>query len=310
FKSASVVVGGLVFLLLLFLAFKFLIQPNYQLDKGIKKVLVASRSAESTQSPIYNELKQEVATYYKSSALDLKDIINVVLLLSKAGFSLEQILEGFDDVLDLAVVTYTDINVTVVAVSYFYFLFYEQLSYTVNPKEQLQYTANILAEAWQKDIELDEIVILMKHLSSIDRILIEVNYEDLIAALSVISNRDRQNLISVFVQIAKQPHMLRDLGIVFAARSSIEFIDVMNRFHNIYVRQGYEQTTLYEFSQVLGYADAQAIINVLRHYDRFKKEAAEIGKNFSSLELKLKLIKEQTFWNLLKIISRRAIVIF
>ena len=82
-------------------AIKDIIKVYNELDEGMRKVMAVATFTGETQTRIYAELAQKAKDYFATSALGMKDITEAMYQLGTAGLSTEQIMGGFEHVLNL-----------------------------------------------------------------------------------------------------------------------------------------------------------------------------------------------------------------
>ena len=225
-------------------AIKDIIKAYRELDQGMRKVMAVATFTGDTQKRVYAELETEARRYFATSSAGMKDITNAMYQLGTAGLSTEQIMEGFEHVMNLSIGTFGDVTSAGRLMAGIFNVFGDELKEVGDTAEQMRYVSDLLTTAWKNNqIELSELNTAMGYLATSGKV-VGLGLQELVATASVMSDallrggKGGRLLARGFVQLAKEGKKLENLGVYFDPTKPLDFHDVMSQLHTIYQKQG------------------------------------------------------------------------
>jgi len=285
---------------------KDIIKTYKELDEGMRKVMAVATWTGETQGKVYADLEARARGYFSSTAKGMKDITEAMYQLGTAGRSTEEIMEGFEHVMNLAVGTFGNVTTSGRIVAGILNVFEKQLIKVGGTSEQLEYISDLLASAWKNNqIELSELNTAMGYLSSVGSAL-KMSLQELVAASSVMSDallrggKGGRLLSRSFVEIIKDSKKLRDLGVIFDPYKPLNFYDVMKQLHEIYEKQAGSMGFVNDLVDVFGVRGVRAVLSVLQQWEKFNKELARTPEEIKGTAKELKELAEGSWGALFK----------
>lgn len=295
-------------------AVKDIISVYTELDVRMKKVMAVATYTNETQLKTYKALEAEVKRYYITSSRSIADITEAMYQLGTAGRSTEEMMKGFDDILNLAVGTFGNVAEAGKVVSGILNVFNKDLERVGSTSKKIQYITDLLADAWKNNqIELSEINTAMGYLASVGNAL-NIDLKTLISTTAVMSDgmlrggKGARYLAQAFVQIAKESDKLRDLGVVFDPNKPLDFYNVMSQLKAQFDAQRGSLSYTNDLIDVFGDRGSRAILSVLTQWEKWNKELAKTPDEIEGTAQKLKQLAESDWGTILKKFWREATV--
>ncbi len=259
-------------------AIKDIANEYKDLDKGMRKVMAVATFTADTQKKIYAELEQAAKSYFTTSSAGMKDITESMYQLGTAGLSTEQIMEGFEHVMNLSIGTFGDVTTAGRVMAGIFNVFGDELKDVGDTSKQMQYVADLLASAWKNNqIELNELNTAMGYLATSGKV-VGLGLKVLVASASVMSDallrggKGGRLLARGFVQLAKEGKKLEDMGVYFDPTKPLDFYEVMKQLHTIYQKEGKSLVFLNELVSIFGTRGIRAVGAVLGQWEKFNEE--------------------------------------
>jgi len=295
-------------------AVKDIIQVYTELDEKMKRVMAVATYTNTTQLKTYRALEAEVKKYYVTSGRSIADITEAMYQLGTAGRSTEEIMKGFDDVLNLAIGTFGNVAESGKVVSGILNVFDKDLEKVGSTSKKIQYITDLLADAWKNNqIELSEINTAMGYLASVGNSL-NIDLKTLISTTAVMSDgmlrggKGARYLAQAFVQIAKESSKLRELGIVFDPNKPLDFYDVMTQLKAQFDAQRGSLSYTNDLIDVFGDRGSRAILSILTQWEKWNEEIEKTPEQIDGTAQKLKELAESDWGTILKKMWRTATV--
>jgi len=273
---------------------------------------VATTTGKS-QERIYGELQQAAKSYFVTSTAGMKDITEAMYQLGTAGLSTEQIMSGFEHVMNLSIGTYSDVTTAGRLMAGIFNVFGDELKEAGDTAEQMQYVSDLLATAWQNNqIELGELNTAMGHLAASGKV-VGLGLKELIAISSVMSDallrggKGGRLMARGFIQLAKEGKKLDDLGVIFDPTKPLDFHAVMSQLHTIYQKQGKSLVFLNELVDIFGARGIKSVGGVLEQFEKFNKEVGRTPEVIDGASASLAQIAQLSRGDLIKKIWHKAI---
>ena len=289
-----------------------IIQAYRELDEGMRRVMAVATYTTETQARTYAELEHSAKVYFASSAVGFKEITEAMYQLGTAGRSTEEMLSGFNHILDLAAGTFGNVATAGKTVSGILNVFEKQLKAVGTTSDQIQYVADLLAVAWKNNqIELSELATAMSYLGSVGGAL-EMDLKELIASASVMSdalNRGGKGgrlLARSFTEIIHDSRKLRQLGVLFDPSQPLNYYDVMKQIHDLYVKQEGSMSFVNELISIFGQQGSRAVLNVVQQWEKFNKELARTPEEIKGIAKQLKELSEGSWWKIISILWKQT----
>lgn len=283
-----------------------------ELDKGMRKVIAVTNTVGKEQIRIYGELERRARIAFTNTARSMTEVTEAMYQIGTAGRSTEEILEGFEHVLNLAVGTFGNVAVAGKTVSGILNVFEHQLKRVGDTSQQIQYVSDLLAVAWRNNqIELSEVAQSMQYLASEGNVL-DISLEELIASSSVLNDamlrggKGGRLLARAFVQIAKDSDKLRRLGVLFDPNKPLKFRDIMSQLHKIYEKQRGSLTFLKDLTDIFGTRGKRAVTGLLTQWEKFNEEIDRTPEEIRGSAEELKEIAEGSWGDIMKKMWRAA----
>lgn len=287
-------------------AIKDIITTYKELDISMRKVMAVTNTNVEEQGKIYAELEQRAKAYFASTSRSIKEVTESMYQLGTAGRSNEEIMKGFEHVMNLAIGTFGEVTTSGRVVAGILNVFESSLKKVGGTSEQLRYISDLLASAWKNNqIELNELNTAMGYLSSIGSAL-DMTLQELVASSSVMSDallrggKGGRLLARSFVEIAKDSKKLRDLGVIFDPYKPLNFYNVMKQLHNIYVKSAGSMGFVNDLVDIFGVRGVRAVLSVLQQWDKFNKELNRSPEEIKGTAEELKNLAEGSWWSLLQ----------
>ncbi len=263
-----------------FSAIKNIKEEYKALDEGMRKVMAVATFTGDTQKKVYADLETQARRYFATSNAGMKDITEAMYQLGTAGLSTEQIMEGFEHVMNLSIGTFGDVVTSGRLMAGIFNVFGDELKEVGDTSEQMQYVADLLTTAWKNNqIELSELNTAMGHLAASGKV-VGLGLKELVATASVMSDallrggKGGRLLARGFVQLAKEGKKLEKLGVYFDPTKPLDFHDVMGQLHVIYEKQGKSLVFLNELVDIFGARGIKAVGGVLELFEKFNEEVS------------------------------------
>lgn len=296
-RSAMVAVLG---------AMKDIVKVYGELDKGMRKVLAVATFTSDTQKQIYADLESAARRYFSTSSTGMKNITEAMYQLGTAGLSTEQILQGFEHVLNLAIGTFGDVTTAGRLMAGIFNVFGDELARVGDTGEQMQYVSDLLTTAWKNNqIELSELNTALGYLASSGKIA-GLGLEELVATASVMSDallrggKGGRLLARGFIQLAKESKKLEDLGVYFDPTKPLDFYNVMNQLHTIFLENGRNLDFLNDLIGIFGVRGIRAVGGVLEQWEKFNKEVKRSPEEIAKAAEQQKKSAEETVSDILQ----------
>ncbi len=289
-----------------------MIKSFTELDKGMRKVMAVATYTGATQARVYAGLEQKAKQYYVTSSKGMKEITEAMYQIGTAGRSTEEIMLGFNHVLDLSIGTFGSVAQAGKTVSGIMNVFEKQLRKVGGASAQMQYVSDLLATAWKNNqIELSEMATAMQYLGSIGGAL-DISLEALIATSSVMSDaflrggKGGRLIARALIEITKSSDKLRNLGVIFDTYAPLDYYDVMNQIHAIYEKQGGSMSFLTDLIDVFGARGGRAVLSLMQQWEKFNEEISRTPEEIKGAANSLKKLAEGSWGPIIKRAWREA----
>lgn len=278
----------------------------FKLEVNMRRVLAVSGGMGDDQIKIYNTLASAARQYYQASATSIENITEAMYQLGTAGRSTEEVLKGFSHVLDLAIGTYGDVATVGRTVAGILNVFENQLESLGSTEKQIQYVTDLLAASWQNNqVEMNEIYLSMGYLAQAGNML-NISLEQLVGSAAVMNDamlrggKGSRLLAQAFIKIAQESDKLEKIGVVFDPYAPLDFYNVMEQLHKIFVEQGQSLNLVAEMQEIFGRQGGRAVAAILIQWEKWNEEIKRSGENIDDLGKKLKENSEKTFGALVR----------
>lgn len=293
-------------------AVKDIISVYTELDVKMKKVMAVATYTNETQLKTYRNLEKAVKSYYVTSGESIANITEAMYQLGTAGRSTEEMMRGFDDIMNLAIGTFGNVAEAGKVVSGILNVFDKDLEKIGSTSKKIQYITDLLADAWKNNqIELSEINTAMGYLASVGNSL-NIDLKTLISTTAVMSDgmlrggKGARYLAQAFVQIAKESDKLRDLGIVFDPNKPLDFYNVMSQLKGQFDAQRGSLSYTNDLIDVFGDRGSRAILSILTQWEKWNKEIDKTPEKIEGTAQKAKELAEKDWWTILKKLWRQS----
>jgi len=282
-----------------------IITAHRELDEGMTKVMAVAGATADTQVKIYADLENAARQYFSNTSRSMKEVTEGMYQLGTAGRSAEEMMVGFQHVMNLAIGTFGSVKDAGKTLSGVLNVFEGQLKKLGSSTLQMEYVADLLADAWKNNqVELTEMTTAMSYLGSIGGAL-NIDLKELVATSSVMSDAMLRGgkggrLISrALVEISKSSGKLRDLGVLFDPNAPLEYYDVMRQIHDLYEQQGGSMSFLTDLIEVFGTRGGRAVLNLMQQWEKFNKELGRTPDQIKGTAAELKELAESSTWQLI-----------
>jgi TP901 family phage tail tape measure protein len=279
---------------------KDIIKVYKELDEGMRRVMAVATFTGETQAKVYADLELAARNYFATSAAGMKDITEAMYQLGTAGLDTEQIMVGFEHVMNLAIATFGDVKPAGRLMAGIFNVFGEELKEVGDTAEQMQYVSDLLTTAWKNNqIELSELNTSLGHLASAGKIS-GLGLEELAASAAVMSDallrggKGGRLLAASFVKIADNRKKLQDIGVYFDPSKPLDFYDVMNQLHTIFVENGRDLEFLDKLVDIFGRRGVKAVGSHLELWEKFNEEISRTRENIDGNAKAMKESAEET----------------
>lgn len=294
-------------------AIKDIVKEYKELDEGMRKVMAVATYTSSTQAKTYAGLEQAARIYFATSSKGMKEITEAMYQLGTAGRSTEEIMEGFEHILNLTVATFGDVKIAGRITAGILNVFEDELKEIGGTSKQLQYISDLLTTAWKNNqIELSELNTAMGYLASTGKVT-GLGLKELVASASVMSDallrggKGGRLLARSFIQIAKDSKKLKTLGVIFDPNKPLDFYNVMKQLRGIYVSQGKSLSFLNDMVGIFGTRGSRAVLSVLDQWQKFNEELHRTPEEIEGTAEALKNLAEKSWPALFKKAWHQAI---
>lgn len=276
------------------------------LDKGMQKVMAVTQTYIGGQEKIYHRLTGAVKLYWATSARSMKEITEAMYQLGTAGRSAEEELRGFNHILNLAIGTFGNVADAGKTTAGILNVFEKDLQKFSNTSEKLRYISDLLAYTWQNNqVELNEIATAVGYAGSMAEVL-DIDLNTLIGTIGTLNTgllrgtKAGTSLMNAFVKISSSTDKLRRLGVIFDPRAPLDFRDVMEQIHNIYINQGKSLNFVGDLMEIFGRRGGRAILTIITQWEKWQKAIQTTPDDIQGTAEALKEIAEYNYPDLLK----------
>ncbi len=285
---------------------KSIVMVHTELDKHMRRVMAVTQETGDAQKKTYAVLEQRAKQYFATSAAGMKDITEAMYQIGTAGRSTEEIMQGFEHVLNLSIGTYGNVAQAGQIVAGILNVFEKQLRSVGNTETQIQYITDLLAVAWKNNqVELKEMQQAMTYLGSVGGAL-NIELKDLIASASVMSDamlrggKGGRLLARSLIQVSKSTGKLKELGVVFDPYKPLQYRNLMLQLHDIYEEQGQSLNMLETFIDIFGTRGGRAVFNLMQQWEKFNEEINRTPEEIKGTAAALKELAEKSWPAILK----------
>lgn len=277
-----------------------LIKAFFELDAGLAKVMTVTRIATSEQSKFYGQLTQAAWKYYQTSSASMKDITEAMYQIGTAGRSTTEILNGFNHVLDLSIATFGDIKAAGRVTTGILNVFGDSMTDLITAEEKMRYISDLLVYTWSKhQVELDEISTAIGYVGAAADSL-DIDLKTIVGTIGFLNDgllrgsKAGTSLLNTFIQLAKSPEKLRNLGVAFDPSKPLDLVDIMQQLHNRFLETGKTIDFTSDLFDVFGNRGGRAVSLIVQNFDRWIKSIKQGDKEFTNFAEHTKEIAEKT----------------
>ena len=295
---------------ILFGSIEGLIKEFISLEAGIQKVITAGDALERNQAEVSAQLDQAARGAFKTSTASFKEITEAMFELGNAGRSTEEVLAGFDKVLNLAKGTFGDVRTAAKLVGSTLNVFGDELESVGTTEEQIEFITDNLAAAFKNNqVSLGDLESSLSFLSASGAAL-DISFKELVGATSILNNnmlrggKGGRNLASALAEISKNSDKLRELGVIFDANKALNFKDIITQLAVIFDQMPASFNKMATLTEVFGTEGARAISPLINDIQKFNTEVERGGEEIKGLAEQLRKVSEQTFFKQLQIAFR------
>ena len=292
---------------------KNVISVYTDLDNKMKRVMAVATYTNDTQLKTYKNLEKAVKQYYVTSGASIANITESMYQLGTAGRSTEEMMVGFNSVMNLAIGTFGNVAEAGKVVSGILNVFNDSLEKVGSTSKKIEYISDLLADAWKNNqIELSEINTAMGYLASVGSAL-DIDLKTLISTTAVMSDgmlrggKGARYLSQAFVQIAKESNKLRALGVVFDPNKPLDFYNVMSQLKAQFDAQRGSLSYTKDLIGVFGDRGSRAVLSILTQWAKWNEEINKTPEQIEGTAKKLKELAESDWGTILGKFWRRTV---
>jgi len=279
---------------------KELIKAFFELETGLAKVMTVSRISASEQNKFYGELTEVAWKYYKTSSASMKEITEAMYQIGTAGRSTAEILQGFTHVLNLSIATFGNVTDAGRVLTGILNVYGGSLGNLITAEEKMRYISDLLVDTWSRhQVELNEISTAIGYVGSVSEAL-DIDLKTLVGTIGFLNDgllrgsKAGTSLLNTFVQLAKSPEKLRDLGVVFDPRKPLDLVDVMQQLHNRFIETGKSVESTGDMYAIFGNRGAKAVERIIQNWDKWIESIQRGDEEFQKFAERTKKTAEET----------------
>ena len=272
-----------------------------ELDIGMQKVIAVTDAYNQKTSKTYDNLSIRARKYFSTTSRSMKEVTEAMYQLGTAGRSTEEVLNGFEHIMNLTVGTFGDVTTVGKTVSGMLNVFEKQLDQVGNTSQKVQYITDLMAAAWKNNqIELSEMSTAMSYLGAAGGAL-NIRMEELVAASSVMSDallrggKGGRILARAFSEIVKEQDKLKDIGVWLDPNAPLDFVGTLEQLHGIYEKNIGSMSFTNDLIDIFGQQGSRAVLAVLSQWEKFNEEIGRSPDAIKGMAKELKIVAESNW---------------
>lgn len=260
----------------------------------MSRVATATRGSAASLGVLENRIKDFAAT----SKASLKDTASAVYALGSAGLSVSQQLVGLEHVMNVAIGTFGDVELTAKLMAGAINVFGRKMKDATTQAQQFKKIADVMAYTYSvQQVELDELATAMGYVASTGA-LIDISFEELTTTIGVLNtgmlkgSKAGTSLVNAFIQVANKSDKLSEIGIEIDTSKPLDFIELMDK---LYAKFGDNKLSLDGLSKIMstfGIRGGRAVALLLTNYEFFKKSLDDVTTKSKDFAEVMKILAE------------------